>query len=386
VEPYEIAATGAAEFTARRAAMVRLMAERGLAACIVTDQRDLQYLIGYRGTTPLGPNPFAGSCSSALVLGAGGEAALVCGLPDPWMIDLAAGDIEVRPFDTFGDLTPIRPRRRLGAAVAAALTRLGAKGGAAIGYEASSWPVLAMEALGAAGLTDRLVDVEMHIASARMRKSESELAALRQSIAVCDSAQRAAADAASVGTTRDELHAVIRQSVEEATGTPTPILIEASYGANFGADSADRPLRDGDLLVVDIAPRVAGYWGDSCSTHPIGEVGAEQQRLLEVIREALALGTAAVRPGVPAGEVDAVMRSHVATSLPAYDGSGGHGIGLDFHEPPRLMPGEETALEEDMVIALEPGVYLEHACGRVEHLVRVVPGGCEILSQHLAAR
>ena len=91
--------------------------------------------------------------------------------------------------------------------------------------------------------------------------------------------------------------------------------------------------------------------------------------------------------GVTAGAVDAIMREHVAHHFPAYDGSGGHGIGVDFHEPPRLIPGEQTPLETDMVIALEPGVYLE-TCMRPAGASR--PGraarmrGAFAASEHLA--
>jgi Xaa-Pro aminopeptidase len=382
MEPYEIASTKAAEYEARRAMLLDRLREREITAAVVTDPRDLMYLIGYSGTTPLGPNPFAGGCSSALVVTSEG-AALVVGLPDPWMIELDAGRIEVRPFDTFGDLTPLRPRRRFGQAVANALTALGAGAGTTVGYEAGSLPVLALRQIETAHPGARLVDIDTEVALTRMRKSPSELAALRRSIAVCDLAQAAAAAKAVPGVTQQELFATIRDTVETATGTATPILIEASYGGNFGEDGKDRALREGDLLVVDIAPRVAGYWGDSCNTHVLGEPTDEQRRMLTVIREALAMGTEAARPGVEAEAVDAIMRDHVAGHFPAYPGSGGHGIGVDFHEPPRLMPGERTTLEPGMVIALEPGVYLEHACARVEHLVEVGRQGCEVISRHL---
>jgi Xaa-Pro dipeptidase len=382
MQPFEIASTTAAEYEARRAMLVDRLLERGVTAAVITDPRDLVYLIGYSGTTPLGPNPFAGGCSSALVLTPQG-AALVVGLPDSWLIDLDAGAVELRTFDTFGDLTPLRPRRRFGQAVAGALTALGTAAEATVGYEAGNLPVLAFELLETAHPATTLVDIDTDVALTRMRKSPSELAALRRSIAVCDLAQAAAAAQAVRGVTQQELFATIRRTVETATGTPTPILIEASYGGNFGEDGKHRALRDGDLLVVDIAPRVAGYWGDSCNTHVLGEPTDEQQLMLTVIREALAMGTEAVRPGVAAHAVDAIMRDHVAQHFPVYTGSGGHGIGVDFHEPPRLMPGEQTTLESEMVVALEPGVYLEHACARVEHLVQVVPQGCEVLSRHL---
>lgn len=382
MEPFETASTTAAEYEARRAMLLDRLLGHGVTSAVITDPRDLVYLVGYSGTTPLGPNPFAGGCSTALVVTPRG-AALVIGLPDPWMIDLDAGRVEVRPFETFGDLTPLRPRRRFGGAIADALTALGTGAQEAVGYEAGSLPVLAFEALGTVFPEVRWVDIDTDVALARTRKSASEISALRRSIAVCDKAQRSAAARALPGVTQEELFDVVRSTVETATGTPTPILIEASYGGNFGEDGKARPLREGDLLIVDIAPRVAGYWGDSCNTHLLGEPTDEQRRMMTVIREALAMGTEAVRPGVAAHAIDAIMRDHVARQFPAYPGSGGHGIGVDFHEPPRLMPGEETTLESDMVIALEPGVYLEHACARLEHLVLVTPGGCEVLSRHL---
>jgi Xaa-Pro dipeptidase len=382
MEPFEIATTTAAEYEARRATLLDRLRENGVTSAVITDPRDLVYLIGYSGTTSLGPNPFAGGCSSALVVTPQG-AALVVGLPDPWMIELDAGQVEVRPFETFGDLTPLRPRRRFGEAIADALTALGTGAQEAVGYEAGSLPVLAFEGLATVYPGVRWVDVDTDVALTRTRKSAGEISALRRSIAVCDEAQRAAAARALPGVTQEELLDAVRSTVETATGTPTPILIEASYGGNFGEDGKDRPLREGDLLIVDIAPRVAGYWGDSCNTHLLGEPTDEQRRMLRVIREALAMGTRAVRPGVAAHAIDAIMRDHVARQFQAYPGSGGHGIGVDFHEPPRLMPGDQTPLESGMVIALEPGVYLEHACARLEHLVLVTPDGCEVLSKHL---
>ena len=121
MEPFEVAMIGAAEYELRRATLVDRLLRRGVGAAVITDPRDLLYLIGYPGTTALGPNPFAGGCSAALVLSSAGEAVLVVGLPDPWMIDLDAGAIEVRPFNTFSDLTPLRPRGRFGIAVAETL-------------------------------------------------------------------------------------------------------------------------------------------------------------------------------------------------------------------------------------------------------------------------
>jgi Xaa-Pro dipeptidase len=216
-----------------------------------------------------------------------------------------------------------------------------------------------------------------------MRKSAAELAALRRSIALCDAAQRAVAETAAPGMTRAAVQDLARAVVERATGPDAAIVLEASWGEDFGQASWHRPLREGDLLLTDIAPRLDGYWGDSCNTRSVGPLTASQRAILDTLRAALAAGTEAVRAGVAARAVDAVMRERVGRSFPVYAGSGGHGIGLDYHEPPRLTPAETLALEENMVIALEPGIYLEGACARLEHLVRVTSEGCEVLSRHL---
>jgi Xaa-Pro aminopeptidase len=94
-----------------------------------------------------------------------------------------------------------------------------------------------------------------------------------------------------------------------------------------------------------------------------------------------------VRPGLTAAELDATMREFIAeTEFPAYHNSGGHGIGIDYHEPPRLVPDDHTALEAGMVLAMEPGIYLPEIGGvRLEHLVHVTSDGCEVLSAHLAS-
>ena len=133
--------------TTRRATLVARLLTRGVMAAVITDPRDMVYLIGYPGTTPLGPNPFAGGCSAALVLTTADDCVLVVGRPDPWMIDLDAGPVEVRPFDTFSDLTPLRPRGRFGVAVAEALAGASLVSSARIGYDAASLPALALEAI-----------------------------------------------------------------------------------------------------------------------------------------------------------------------------------------------------------------------------------------------
>jgi Xaa-Pro dipeptidase len=136
-------------------------------------------------------------------------------------------------------------------------------------------------------------------------------------------------------------------------------------------------MAEGELVLCDLVPRRGGYWGDSCATFALGE---PSERAVENHRRAsdrLTRVLEAVRPGAVAGELDALAREGLD-----YPHHSGHGLGCDWHEEPRIVPGSKTVLEAGMVVAFEPGCY-EHGEGvRVEQVVLVTADGCEILSGH----
>src|SRR4051794_26097612 len=301
----------------RRARLAERLARRDVAAVVVGDGRDLRYLTGFDGVTGLGPSPFAGPLGSALILARDGGAMLLVPEPDHWHV--AVDDaIAVTTYATFTDLTSLRPRERLADAIASALDALGVNPRGTVGYGASGLSAGVLRRWRELTPDRELVDVDDELAVVRIRKSAAELAAIRRSIALCDAAQRAVAEGAAAGMTRAAIQDMARAVVERATGPGAAIVLEASWGEDFGEASWRRPLRAGDLLLTDIAPRLDGYWGDSCNTRPVGPLGASQRAMLDTLRAALAAGTEAVRAGVAARAVDAVMRERVGRSYRVY--------------------------------------------------------------------
>jgi Xaa-Pro aminopeptidase len=168
--------------------------------------------------------------------------------------------------------------------------------------------------------------------------------------------------------------------MEAAAGERLSLLCDFASGertAEVGGPPGSRTLREGDLAIVDLVPRLAGYFGDSCATVALGDVPAEVRDAHARCAEALERGLAALAPGRVAGDIDALLREGLD-----YPHHTGHGVGVAPHEEPRIVPGSETVLEPGMVVALEPGTYPGPWGLRVERLALVTADGCEVLSGH----
>jgi methionyl aminopeptidase len=122
-----------------------------------------------------------------------------------------------------------------------------------------------------------------------------------------------------------------------------------------------RELKEGDILGLDFGVSVDGYHGDSAVTIPIGEIGGETQRLLDVTRGGLYAGIAQMVPGRRLSDIGhAVQRSVESVGFSVVRDFVGHGIGRALHEPPQIPnfgpEGRGPRLKPGMVFAIEPMV------------------------------
>jgi Xaa-Pro aminopeptidase len=102
--------------------------------------------------------------------------------------------------------------------------------------------------------------------------------------------------------------------------------------------------------------------------------------MFQRVKEALNLGIQALRPGVKASAIDRLMREHLA-ELGTYSHHSGHGLGVVYHEEPRIVPYNDLELSPNMVVALEPGLYRDKQGVRLEHVAAITEDGCEVLSR-----
>ena len=120
------------------------------------------------------------------------------------------------------------------------------------------------------------------------------------------------------------------------------------------------------------------YHSDMTRTVVIGKASEEQKKIYHIVLEAQLAGVDALRAGLRGCDVDKVSRDIIANA--GYGANFGHGlghcVGLEIHESPRLSPKDETVLLPNMVITVEPGIYIKGFGGvRIEDTLVVKEGG-----------
>ena len=227
------------------------------------------------------------------------------------------------------------------------------------------------------------------IAEVRMRKDEPELDALRRAGKLADevsvSIRQLGEDA--IGKTERELAHEIERRLGDGGGEGVsfePVVGSGPNGAKPHHRHSDREIEPGDPVVLDFGAFVDGYPGDQTRTVVFGGEPPEGfEDAFAAVKAAQQAGVDAVEPGIEAQEVDRATREVIEDRGygDAFIHRTGHGVGLNVHEAPYIVEGNDTELKPGMVFSVEPGIYLDGEFGiRIEDLVVVTEDGCERLN------
>ncbi len=349
--------------------------EEGLDALLVSQPLNVTYLTGFTGE------------SSFLVLGR--QRAVLVSDPrfSEQILEECPGlDAAIRP-----------PAQTLYQATAEVVTRLGLHN---IGFESNHLTVAELEMLGGLCPAVSWKGGRDRVERLRAVKDESEVAAIREAVAIAARAFAAFRSLLRADDREKDLSDAMELYVRRCGGrcTSFPTIVAAGERAALPhAPPTERPVGEAELLLVDWGASGPLYKSDLTRvlaprknapfSRPAERAGAPPGQLEEVYDVVLRAQEAAirhVRPGVTGQDVDAAARAVIAAA--GYGdrfGHGlGHGIGLQVHEAPALRPGSEVVLRPGMVVTIEPGVYLPGWGGvRIEDDVLVTADGCEVLTR-----
>ncbi len=168
-----------------------------------------------------------------------------------------------------------------------------------------------------------------------------------------------------------------------ATAAFPVIAASGENSAKPHGTATEKVIEEGDFLTLDFGACLNGFNSDITRTVVIGEPSTRQREVYGQVLQAQLASLEAMKPGVPAKEVDAVARRVLAEAdLDGYFGHGlGHGLGMLVHDFGRLAPTSEHVLAPGQVWTVEPGVYIEGFGGvRIEDDVVVTESGIETLT------
>ncbi len=185
-------------------------------------------------------------------------------------------------------------------------------------------------------------------------------------------------------------------------GFPRSICTSVNHVVCHGIPGP-KPLKDGDIVNIDVTLIVDGWHGDTSRMYPVGQISRRSERLLEVTYEALMRGIAAIKPGNTTGHIGAAIQKYAeAERCGVVRDFCGHGLGRLFHDRPNILhygeEGEGALLRPGMLFTVEPMINLgrphvkvlpdgwtavtrdRELSAQFEHTVGVTEDGCEIFT------
>lgn len=307
------------------------------------------------------------------------------GTPVLVLPELEIGKTVGLPFEirtaTYGENPELWPQ------VFQAAGKMTGLGKSKIGVEPAGLRFLELRLLEQALPEANFVSAQELLASQRMIKDPGEIELMKSAVGIAQAALQKAIPLIKIGMTERELATELTFQLFRAGSDSdlpfSPIIASGPNSANPHAVPSSRTLTSGDLVVIDWGATDQGYFSDLTRTLAIGNIHPEFENIARVTIDANAAGRAAIKPGIPAGDVDRAARRVIDAA-----GYGqyfihrvGHGLGMQEHEEPYMFGDNPQILEPGMTFTIEPGIYLPGKGGvRIEDDVVVTASGGASLS------
>lgn len=238
----------------------------------------------------------------------------------------------------------------------------------------------------------RIADVTALVQGLRMVKSEAEIAKLRHICAIGSAAFDAVPGFAGEGQPLDTVFREFRRTAIGLGADDAPYLVGGADQGGYAdviSPPSSRPLRSGDVLMLDTGCSWDGYYCDFDRNWAIGHADDTALRAYDVLWRATEAGIAAARPGNSCRDLFVAMSEVIAEMDQSGGGVGrlGHGLGMQLTEQPSHAMFDRTELAENMVLTIEPSLSYGNGLMMVhEENIVVRPGGAEVLTRRAPER
>ncbi len=363
---------GAEERAARLAKVQDLMARRSVAALLVEPGSTLEYFTGVQWRRS--------ERTTAAVIPARGQVVIVTpAFEEPSVRETLAIPGDVRPWNEAD--SPF-------AVIAGALRDHGA-GVGPLAIEATTRFFVVEGVRKAAGGALPVVSGDPLVRACRLIKSPAELALMQTANDITIEALRQVHARIEVGMTGPQIAALMQRLTAQLGGAEEFALVLLNEASAYPHGSrVPQSVREGSVILMDVGCNVFGYQSDISRSWVHGEPTPRQRKVWATVKrgQEIALETASL--GLPVGRIDDAVRAYYEKEgwgpgyrLPGLSHRTGHGIGLDGHEDPYLVHGDETPLQAGMCFSDEPGLYIPGEFGiRLEDCWHMTQAGPKLFT------
>jgi len=350
-----------------------LMTENSLDAIVLMEGTSMRYFTGIRW--------WGGERMFALVLPAKGNAFYVCpafeeGRAREQILNTPDGvqaDVRVWQEDD-------SPYQRL----AVGLRERG-MGTGKIGIEETIRFVFA-DGIAKAAPQASMVSATPVTAGCRMIKTAHEIALMRLAAQVTLAAYEAAYIAVTEGTTQAQLQDLVRKAHDQLGFSGGADIQVGEFSAFPHGSLAPQVVHEGTIVLMDGGCTVEGYQSDITRTFVLGKASEKMKRVFDIVNKAQSAALTAARPGAPCGSVDDAARNVITDAgygpdYKYFTHRLGHGLGMDGHEWPYLVRGNQAKLQANITTSNEPGIYIRGEFGiRLEDDMHITENGAELFT------
>ncbi len=230
------------------------------------------------------------------------------------------------------------------------------------------------------------VNISSSIEESRRLKDTEELGRIREAARIASEALEQVVPSIKEGITETELAANVAYQMMSLGASEPSFSTIVAFGKNSSMphySPGDAKLKKGDFVLIDYGARYKRYCSDVTRTFVYGRASPEQREVYETVLAAQKAGFSKIKENVNGKDVDLAARAVIDGTK--YKGrfihSLGHGVGMDVHDHPAFSPSFDLPIKENMVVTVEPGIYIPDFGGvRIEDDVIVKKDGCEIIT------
>lgn len=226
-------------------------------------------------------------------------------------------------------------------------------------------------------------DITSVIQKMQLIKTDSEIQGLIEAGSWADIAFEIGFSTIGPGVTEQEIVAQIEYELKKKGVSKMSfdtMVLTGSRAADPHGNPGNTIIQENQLVLFDLGVVWNGYCSDATRTVAYQTPSDFQKEIYQIVLEAQLTAQDTVKPGITAGELDAVARKVIddAGYGPYFNHRLGHGIGTSVHEYPSIVAGNDLVLEEGMCFSIEPGIYLPNQVGvRIEDCVYVTKNGSQ---------